>query len=376
MERFENMIDPNNNKIAILILFMEDQWNATKLTLSCIAKLLSPNDTVVLLLNGCESEKIRNEFELMFSSFHLFESNKNLGVAGGRNYLMQTQEVKDADYIFHLDNDILPSKNYFEEMITFIEKHPDAGIVGPLVFKAHYLLLYFFKNEINETNNIQSNLVLDSYKIISDWAKTSHPEPWHFGVSKNWSLSYCSIWSYTCNQLCIFLGITPIFKTYHIYNAKILENIKTGANEILSSNIAGCATLYRRELVKDIGLYDESFNPYSLEDVEFCVRAMNKGYTNYINPKVALFHGTDLRSKNRKSYFSIKQKIITAITLRRRLIRNKLKLYYSIFSYLGMLMIWTTLLAIRDISFKPLLEYSLGSFEGIRRKPLVNQIND
>jgi GT2 family glycosyltransferase len=361
------MNDHNKINIAILILFMEAQWNATKLTLMCISEVLPRHTAVSVLLNGGKSEIIQNEFKKMFPSFHFFSNEKNIGVAGGRNFLMNTQQIKDAKYIFHLDNDILLSKNYFEEMIHFLDTHPDAGVVGPLVFKANYLVLYLLEDKICPSTDIHPPYVSDSSRIITDWIKTGFPEPWHFGASMKWHLTYCSVGTYVINKLCKLIGIKSMIPTYHTFNTQILDDIKNKKKEILSSIVAGCSTLYRRQLIDDIGLYDESFNPYSLEDVEFCIRAMAKGYNNYINPYVALFHGTDLRFKNRKEYFSLQQKIKTSILLRRRQIKNNLRLAFSIFSYLFCFLLWAVYLSIKSVSFTPLWNYFLGSIEGIKK---------
>lgn len=54
-------------------------------------------------------------------------------------------------------------------------------------------------------------------------------------------------------------------------------------------HVAGAAMLMSRELVDKIGMLDERFFLY-FEDLDFCLRATNAGYTIHINPDVVANH--------------------------------------------------------------------------------------
>jgi GT2 family glycosyltransferase len=48
-----------------------------------------------------------------------------------------------------------------------------------------------------------------------------------------------------------------------------------------------CAAI-KRQVINDIGLLDETFTPGCGEDIDFCIRAFNKGYTIHQVPEVEL----------------------------------------------------------------------------------------
>ena len=117
---------------------MEKQWSATRLMLTNVTKVLPDDGVVVLLLNGCDDpDAIREEIARLFPQVVFHVSRENLGVAGGRNFLLDTHEAREADYLFILDNDVLIPDRYFHDMTGFLDSHPTCGIAGPLVFRAH-----------------------------------------------------------------------------------------------------------------------------------------------------------------------------------------------------------------------------------------------
>lgn len=61
------------------------------------------------------------------------------------------------------------------------------------------------------------------------------------------------------------------------------------------AHVAGAAALISRELISDIGMLDERFFLY-YEDLDFCLRTTQAGYTIHINPDVVAEHAVSASS--------------------------------------------------------------------------------
>lgn len=61
-------------------------------------------------------------------------------------------------------------------------------------------------------------------------------------------------------------------------------------------HVAGAAMLIKREVIEKIGLFDEQFFLY-FEDLDYCLRASQAGYTIHINPEVVAEHAVSAGSR-------------------------------------------------------------------------------
>ena len=59
-------------------------------------------------------------------------------------------------------------------------------------------------------------------------------------------------------------------------------------SKFISSSAGLC--LLRKELFNKVGMFDEKFNPYGWEDVDFSLRARQKGFKIFYNHKAVVFH--------------------------------------------------------------------------------------
>jgi GT2 family glycosyltransferase len=362
-------------KYVVLMMFMEDQWPATRLSLRSVLAAVEDETPVVVLLNGSASPEIVARVAEDFPSILMHSSPTNLGVAGGRNYLMSTPQAQEADYIFHLDNDVILTHYYFRDMIDFMERHPEAGVVGPLVFAASPLALliadhFCTSRQESDEKSDQCRFLFDAKRIKETWIRTGYPPIWHLGASVNWLRTYCST---TTDVLSAF----PVRRIRRLRNSSwvipqnkenpaILRRIKQGQECVKVSNLAGCATVYRRSLLEQIGGYDEGFNPYLFEDSEFSIRSLKAGYVNYVNTQAAIFHGTDLRNSARTSYMSRRrQDIKTRVLLRRRVLDSNLQLLFSVGVFLGFNFYRSLIGSVKNRNISPLADTILGARDGL-----------
>jgi glycosyltransferase involved in cell wall biosynthesis/GT2 family glycosyltransferase len=122
-----------NVSIVVAILF----FNRLAQTVKCIRSFLTSDIEIVVLNNGsCQSDF--NEMTREFSSYkqvRFLESEKNIGVACGRNRLVAETS---QDWIYFVDNDIHnDTLNWHDRMLEAIKASPSASVIVPRVFNVH-----------------------------------------------------------------------------------------------------------------------------------------------------------------------------------------------------------------------------------------------
>lgn len=153
----------SNSSIAILVIF----YNKLSQTITCIESFLYSSQNIYVLNNASD----KNSWEYLKAYFEkhknviLFNSDINLGPAGGRNFLI---EKSTEDWIFIVDNDVFVKpekywKNIFHQKISEIK---DGLMFSPKIFNVHensYATSHTFVN----TNGVllleESNFEVTNY---------------------------------------------------------------------------------------------------------------------------------------------------------------------------------------------------------------------
>lgn len=119
--------------LDILIL----SFNKVNQTIKCLKSVISNEVEIHILDNGSSFEQL-NELKLFcikYSNIHLYISNNNLGVAGGRNFL-----IKKASnpWLLFLDNDTyFWNKKWYLNFKKFILNNDKSNVVIPTLYNLH-----------------------------------------------------------------------------------------------------------------------------------------------------------------------------------------------------------------------------------------------
>jgi hypothetical protein len=218
------------NLVAIIIL----NHNKKGDTLECLDSVnnmdYSPFEIVVVENGSKDGSAVA--IKSRFPKVHLLESEINLGVSGGRNLALNfINEKFDYKYIFILDNDTVIEKNTLSEMVKSFNSKHNIGIVTPKCYMMNS------PGIINYAGGISVNLFTGN---ISD-----------IGIGEKDSGQFDQ----------------PGF-------------ITSSAGLCLISN----------DVINRIGVFDEKFNPYGWEDVDFSLRARHQGFKIYYNPDAIIYH--------------------------------------------------------------------------------------
>lgn len=167
-----------------------------------------------------------------FPEVHLIRSTNNLGAAGGRNLGIQYADKNfQYKYLFFLDNDTLVEDSSLAKLTEALKNDEKAGFTFPKAYR------------------------MPQSKIIMS------------------------------------VGINVNLYTGSIYDM--------GAGEIdqgqynLPRYVRACGAfgfLAKKEVFSQIGWFDEIFNPYGWEDVDFSLRARKEGFKILYVPEALIYH--------------------------------------------------------------------------------------
>jgi len=118
---------------AVLVLFYEKPEQ----TLDCLASFLPSGAPLHVLNNGSSREATRRvaAFAAKHPSIHLWTSDRNLGVSGGRNELIRRSA---EEWLFFVDNDaVVTAAGWRDRLAAHAAGNPDAEAFVPSIYNVH-----------------------------------------------------------------------------------------------------------------------------------------------------------------------------------------------------------------------------------------------
>lgn len=289
---------------SILVVFLPEEEPAAAWAVGSLLPQIEDGDTLLLLHNGAKDRSFAEKYARL-PGVRFFEQCDNLGVAGGRNFLLRQPECRESDLVFLVDSDAIVPCDYLRKMTEFIDATPDAGVVGPVALSFPYLRqklrgagffpggtggpVSLFGDEF-DTAAIRSLIAGNLYEDAVD----------HIGTAPEWRRAYLSqeLFLETVETMCH----APAVEGFHgslKNDAQSLARLSDGAGHLEVGNVAGCCQVFRRSLIDEIGYLCDLYNPYGFEDVDFSIRAITHGKRNYTTNATYLLHRTDLRHATR-----------------------------------------------------------------------------
>jgi GT2 family glycosyltransferase len=122
------------SQIAILILF----YNKVDQTIECVNSFLLSQQIIYVLNNGSEKKQwdlLKNKYKNN-NQVQLLDAGNNLGISGGRNYLIN---ASSEQWLFSIDNDITikPEKEWVHLFNKYIIENKDVKIISPIIYNVH-----------------------------------------------------------------------------------------------------------------------------------------------------------------------------------------------------------------------------------------------
>ncbi len=220
------------SKLVVIIILNVNKKDEVLECLESVYQLDYPNYEVVVVDNGSTDGSI-DAISNTFPHAHLIRHAYNAGVAGGRNLgVNYANRNFSYDYLYFLDNDTRVDKESLSQLTRMIGKDGQIGIGTPKSYRTSQ------PGIIASAGGINVNLYTGSMRDIGagevDRAQYERPK--------------------------------------------------------LVNSCAGFAFLVKKEVLLRVGSFDNDFNPYGWEDVDFCLRARKSGFKILYVPKALVFH--------------------------------------------------------------------------------------
>lgn len=213
--------------VAIIVL----NWNRCEDTLECLASLYNMthakagNTDVILVDNGSTDGTVET-VKAEFPEAEVISLPENLGFAAGCNVGLRRALELAADYVLLINNDAVVAPDILEHLISVAKTHPDVGLLGPVIYR------------FDKPNQVWSAGYRQRPIMLSAQPPAGQPEA---------SVPY------------------EVDRLY------------------------GAGLLIRRQVLEDVGLFDERFFMY-YEDADLCRRAQEAGYRLMVVPSAHMWH--------------------------------------------------------------------------------------
>lgn len=247
-------------KLSIIIV----NYEVKEKVLECIKSIYdakSKTEFEIIVADNGDTESIQNVLKKYFPKVIYVKSHKNLGYGGGNNLGATYARGK---YLFILNPDTLVFKNTLDELVKFLDKNRDVGIVSPLL--------------VDEDKNpfaLQGARELTPFRGI----------------------------------VCLSF-IEKLFPNNHFSRKYWLKDWKhTQLKEV--DVCPGTAFMISKKLFNEFGGFDEKFFLY-FEENDISNRVRRLGYKIYILTKAKIFHevGASTKQLQNSNYFFLKSRYL------------------------------------------------------------------
>lgn len=281
-------------KVSIILL----NYNGFEDTIECFESLKNVNYNnfnIVIVDNASPDDSMdkiiyfmqENKFEYVYFSspnegtkhtiekpkVSLIQSGFNGGYGHGNNIGIKYALKNNADYVLILNNDTIVDKNFLEPLVRVCEEDKNIGIAsGKIYFHDRPDTIWFVGGKVN---------------------------------------------SYTS-------------KVDHLYFNKIDSGQKIDDK---ISFISGCLWLIPKKVFNNTGFINEDYFMY-VEDVEFCVRVLDKGYYLKVVDKSIIYHKVGNSSGGHESNFStywISKNTFKFISNKKNILKKFISYIYLLF---------------------------------------------
>lgn len=235
-------------------------YNTAQLTAKSVQAVIDEYDAskidgeIIVVDNNSSDESVQLLEKLFKNNIHLIKSQRNLGFSKGNNLGVSKAQGK---YIFFLNSDAFIHKSAIKHLLHVFEKYPDRSTAQ----QAHTALI--------DRAGIVSGMLLNSDGTVQ---KQGGALPSLWTLLLWWLL-----------PLPAGISLIPHRWSYHIEDESFFWS------EQKIGWLGGTALMVRRELLDEIGGFDESIFMYA-EDVELCLRATKHHWDVVYTPSAKITH--------------------------------------------------------------------------------------
>lgn len=215
---------------VVIVLLGRNERARTLRCLESLARLDYTPYEVVLVDNGSD-DGISDAVGEKFPDVHVLRSEINLGVAGGRNLGVEHAGLSfPSAHVAFIDSDAWTEPGTLREMVRAMDADSDVGLVAAKIYRP-------------------------SSRIFA--SAGGHHVNWYTGTIRS-----------------VGAG----------------EEDRGQYDDRVPVTCSGGGVLVRRAVFDRVGGFDEAFNPYGWEDLDFALRATKAGFAIRLAPAAVIYH--------------------------------------------------------------------------------------
>lgn len=246
----ENTLQTKKKYDVSVVIVNYNSGNYLKETVESLQKCTTDIDYEIIIIDNKSSENdeslgyINNEFTNIEKT-KFIKSNINRGYGPANNIAINQSNGRN---ILILNPDVIFGNNTIKILSDFLDNNPKVGMVGPKV--------------LNQNATFQASCMRGLPKPLS-----------------------------------VFFHITKLkfFEKHPDFYIFSMENKNN--NEIQEvAGLSGCCMMVKKELIDEIGTFDEQFFLYQ-EETDWCYRAYKEGWSIVYNPNAIVTHYQGVTTK-------------------------------------------------------------------------------
>ena len=219
-----------NPTVSIIIPTYNRKRELIRLVKSIKQSSYPKENMEIIVVDDSSTDGTHYAIKRKFPDVRVVRNTKRKLTSGARNVGIKCSK---GDYLFLVDHDNVIDKKTITELVNFMESNKNVGLVGPL--------MYYY----------------------------STPKEIHCAGGK------------LTRPLCI--------PTY-IFQHKKSETLPLEQIYAIECEYVPNAFMVRRQIIKEIGFFDEENFPILWEDLDFSLRIKQKGYRIVIVPRAKIWH--------------------------------------------------------------------------------------
>lgn len=232
MTTAEHMID-----LSVVIV----TWNSAEFIEECLGAVYTAangREIEVIVVDNASGDGSPDMIRQKFQDVRLIENDRNMGCSVAFN---QGICASSGRYVQILCPDTIVQPEAFDEMISFLDAHPDAGAVGPGL---------------------------------------RYPDGRLQPSCRTFPTLSIFIWE--------FLGLSRLFPRHPVFGRWRMGNFDHRTLREVDQP-RGSSLMVRRDTVSQVGLWDEQLEMF-FNDVDWCLRMKQHGWKIYFLPSAEMIH--------------------------------------------------------------------------------------
>lgn len=325
-------------RLAVITLVQRADFPTAWSSIQSVGAQLSTDRRRFILLNDSYDSHLESSLEQMPWT-EVLCVGKNVGVAAGRNVLIEQAMEWGADLIVTLDDDLLVPCDYLDRLEVLMGGK-ESSTEGPDIATPVLLDYHAVARDLHSEDQIRSvetgqvapfmrtlatHEVLEAWKQLEELGRLAAVH--HMGI-RDWVRHYFAPLGPAAQKLSRAISDVTAERGHSSKDLpptelkndqEAVRSAILGEGQVVEIDCApGGATVYRRSAIERVGLLEEAFSPFGYEDAEICIRAQRTGSRVALLEPLIVLH--DLQSRHKR-----RDPLVTAATrgkARALLLRN------------------------------------------------------